>query len=134
MEEITQLLQKFEQNEQLLNAYQHADFLSRKKRRVDYYKLLEVSPIASNMEIKKAYKKRSLNFHPDRLPPDATTEQRQEAQRSFQLLGEGLEILSDDFQRKLYDDGYDAAAIRERVEAANQAAHRHREYDQYHHR
>jgi DnaJ homolog subfamily C member 7 len=133
MEEIQHLLQRFEQDERLRMAYEKADFLIRKKRRVDYYKLLDVPRIASTMEIKKAYKKRSLEFHPDRLPPGSTPEQQQEAQCNFQLLGEGLEILSDDFQRKLYEEGYDATAIRERVEAANQAARRHRGYNQYHH-
>ena len=43
------------------------------------------------------------------------------------MLGEALEILCDDFQRRLYDEGYDSNAIRERVEAAKQAAHNHRE-------
>ncbi|KAG7350699.1 chaperone protein DnaJ [Nitzschia inconspicua] len=133
MDEIKHLLQRFEQDDRLRKAYERADFLIRKKRRVDYYQLLDVPKIASAMEIKKAYKRRSLDFHPDRLPPGSSPEQQQEAQQKFQLLGEGLEILCDDFQRKLYDEGYDAAAIRERVEAANQAAHRHRGYNHYHH-
>lgn len=132
MEEIKHLLQRFEQDDRLRKAYERADFLIRKKRRVDYYELLGVPSIASAMEIKKAYKKRSLDFHPDRLPPGSTPEQQKEAQHKFQLLGEGLEILCDDFQRKLYDEGYDAAAIRERVEAANHAAHRHGGYNHYH--
>ncbi|KAL3911241.1 MAG: hypothetical protein SGILL_007358, partial [Bacillariaceae sp.] len=93
MEEIKHLLQRFEQHPALVKAYQNADFLIRKLRRVDYYELLRVSAIASTMEIKKAYKKRSLDFHPDRQPIDATEEQRKKAQQNFQLLGEGLEIL-----------------------------------------
>lgn len=126
MEEIQQLLQRFEQDERLRKAYERADFLLRKKRRVNYYELLGVSSIASVMEIKKAYKKKSLQYHPDRIPPTATEDEKKEAQLKFQLLGEGLEIMCDDFQRKLYDEGYDPAAIRERVEAANHAARRHR--------
>ena len=39
--------------------------------------------------------------------------------------GEGLEVLTDDFQRKLYDEGYDKAAIAERVQAAARAANQH---------
>jgi DnaJ family protein C protein 7 len=134
MDEIKLLLQKFEQDDRLRKAYEKADFLLRKKRRVEYYDLLGVSAIASTMEIKKAYKMKSLQYHPDRLPPGSPPEQQQEANRKFQLLGEALEILCDDFQRKLYDEGYDAAAIRERVEAANQAAHRHKSsgYHHYH--
>jgi tetratricopeptide (TPR) repeat protein len=133
MEEIKQLLQRFEQDERLLKAYEKADFLIRKKNRVDYYDLFGVSSIASAMEIKKAYKKRSLDYHPDRIPPTATEDDKKEAHRKFQLLGEGLEILCDDFQRKLYDEGYDPAAIRERVETANRAAHNHRNGRYPHH-
>ena len=126
MEEIQQLLQRFEHDERLRKAYEKADFLIRKKKRVDYYELFGISSIASVMEIKKAYKKKSMEYHPDRIPPSASEKEKREAQRNFQLLGEGLEILCDDFQRKLYDEGYDPAAIRERVEAANHAAKNHR--------
>jgi DnaJ family protein C protein 7 len=134
MEEIRHLLKRFEQDDRLRKAYEKADFLLRKKRRVDYYQLLGVSAIASAMEIKKAYKAKSLQYHPDRLPPGSTPEQQKEASGNFQLLGEALEILCDDFQRKLYDEGYDAAAIRDRVQAANQAAHHHKTsgYQHYH--
>lgn len=122
--EAKDLLNKFPQNEQLRTAYERADFLVRKHRRVDYYELLGCRSIASELEIKKAYKAKALEMHPDKVPPGATEEQRQDAQRKFQLLGEALEILSDDFTRKLYDDGYDPEAIRQRVEAAKQAANR----------
>ena len=126
LEEVKDVLHRWPQDHQLRQAYTKADFLVRKSKRVDFYDLLGVSSIASEMEIKKAYKRRALELHPDKVVPGSTAEVVKAAQQKFQLLGEGLEILCDDFQRKLYDEGYDTAAIRERVEAAKQAAHNHR--------
>lgn len=126
LEEVEDVLRRWPQDHQLREAFSKADFLVRKAKRVDFYDLLGVSSIASEMEIKKAYKKRALALHPDKVPPGSPPEVFKAAQAKFQLLGEGLEILCDDFQRKLYDEGYDTAAIRERVEAAKQAAHNHR--------
>ena len=75
------------------------------------------------MEIKSAYKQRALEYHPDKHTE--SEEARRAAEEKFKLLGEALEILGDEFQRKLYDEGYDKAAIAERVQAANRAAHSH---------
>lgn len=120
LEHARDLLQKWPQDPRLRQAYERADFLLRKERRVDFYKLLGVPSIASGMEIRKAYKRKALELHPDKAPPD----QQKVAQRRFQQLGQALEILTDNHQRKLWDEGYDPDAIRERIEAANQAAHR----------
>jgi len=128
MSEVKDLLRKLPQEERLRKAYEKADFLLRKQKRVDFYKLMGVSTIASEMEIKKAYKRRALDLHPDKVPPGSSEEDQKKAQGQFQLLGEGLEILCDDFMRRLYDEGYDSEAIRQRVEAAKQAAHQHRHY------
>ena len=131
LEQVTDLIRKVSGGEdhpssgsidaRLRKAYERADFLVRKAKRPNFYTLLGVSPVASEIEIKKAYKRKALEYHPDKVPP----EQREQAQKQFQLLGQGLEILTNDFQRRLYDEGYDVEAIRERVEAANQAAHHH---------
>ena len=108
-------------------AYENADFLVRKEQRTDFYHLLGVSPIASLMEIKKQYKVKAMEYHPDKWM-SASDEERKEAEHKFKQLGEGLEILSDDFQRQLYDEGFDSHAIRERVAAAQQAAHQSQNY------
>jgi DnaJ family protein C protein 7 len=122
LQEVTEVLHKLGNGDaRLRGAYETADFQVRKQKRTDFYKLFAVPSIASEMEIKKAYKRKALELHPDKQPP----EKRPEAQRQFQMLGEGLEILCDDFKRKLYDEGYDMGAIRERVESANRAAHHH---------
>ena len=75
------------------------------------------------IEIKAAYKQRALEWHPDKHTH--SEEARLAAEAHFKLLGEALEILGDEFQRKLYNEGYDKEAIVERVNAANRAASNH---------
>ncbi|KAG1739183.1 uncharacterized protein EDB91DRAFT_1082510 [Suillus paluster] len=63
----------------------------------DYYKLLGVSRDASEDEIKKAYKKMALKWHPDR---NAGSE---EASTKFKEISEAFEVLSDKNKRTIYD-------------------------------
>ena len=107
-------------------AYESADFQVRKVNRPDFYQLLGVSSIASDREIRKAYRAKSMEVHPDRMVGDQfTDDQRQAAEQEFKLLGQAMEILTDDFKRKLYDEGFDPKAIAERVEFAQRAARQH---------
>ena len=71
----------------------------------DYYKILGVSRNASQEEIKQAYRKLALKWHPDRNPDN-----RKEAEERFKEISEAYEVLSDPEKRKIYDAyGYDAA-------------------------
>lgn len=63
----------------------------------DYYKVLEVTRDANQDEIKKAYRKKALQFHPDKNPGDATAEKR------FKEISEAYEVLSDANKRQIYD-------------------------------
>ena len=63
----------------------------------DYYEVLGVSRSASEDELKKAYRKLALQFHPDRNPGDKAAEER------FKELGEAYQILSDSERRAAYD-------------------------------
>ncbi|KAI8990219.1 DnaJ domain-containing protein [Pilobolus umbonatus] len=69
----------------------------------DYYSFLEVDPTASQEDIKTAYKRLALLNHPDRLPPTATAEERQETTRKFQLIADAYYILGDRSRRDSYD-------------------------------
>jgi molecular chaperone DnaJ len=64
---------------------------------IDYYEVLEVSREASFEEIKKAYRKLALKYHPDRNPGD------KEAEEKFKLINEAYQVLSDEEKRALYD-------------------------------
>lgn len=63
----------------------------------DYYEILEIPKNASQDDIKKAYRKKALMYHPDRNQGNA------EAEKKFKEISEAYEVLSDEKRRPLYD-------------------------------
>ncbi len=63
----------------------------------DYYEVLGVSKDTPKEEIKKAYRKLAIQFHPDKNPGDKTAEQK------FKEIAEAYAVLSDDEKRRQYD-------------------------------
>lgn len=63
----------------------------------DYYKTLGVERNASEAEIRKAYRKLALQYHPDRNPNDKQAEER------FKEINEAYQVLSDSEKRSVYD-------------------------------
>ena len=69
----------------------------------DYYELLGVDRNASDSEIKKAYRKLAVKFHPDKNPGDNSAEEK------FKEISSAFEILKDPDKRRKYDQfGHDA--------------------------
>lgn len=64
---------------------------------LDYYKILGVSKTASDSEIKKAYRKLAMKYHPDHAKGDARAEER------FKEISEAYAVLSDKEKRQQYD-------------------------------
>src|SRR4030043_1469881 len=63
----------------------------------DYYKILGVTRSANEEEIKKAYRKVAMQYHPDRNPGDKESEEK------FKLVSEAYEVLRDPQKREIYD-------------------------------
>ena len=69
--------------------------------RKDYYSTMGLAVDADEAQIKKAYRKLALKYHPDKNPGDASAGDR------FKEVSEAYEVLSDPRKRQIYDHGND---------------------------
>lgn len=80
-----------------------------------YYDILSINTDATQLEIKKAYRKKAIIHHPDKNPDDAT------ASEKFKQIGEAYQVLSDPALRSRYDQfGKENAVPREGFEDPNE--------------
>ncbi|KZV22501.1 dnaJsubfamily B member 13 [Dorcoceras hygrometricum] len=65
---------------------------------VDYYKILQVDRTATDDDLKKAYRKLAMKWHPDKNPNN-----KKAAEAKFKEISEAYEVLSDSQKRQIYD-------------------------------
>lgn len=95
---------------------------------VDYYAVLEVNKSSSGDEIKKAYRRLALKWHPDKNPNE-----QELATKKFKEISEAYEVLSDDKKRRMYDQ-YGRDGLNQNSNSSpNNASGHHRRYRHRHH-
>jgi DnaJ-class molecular chaperone len=108
----------------LLLAANNIDAAGQQHKRL--YELLEVEPTATEQQIKKAYRKRSMTWHPDKNPGN-----EEEAQAKFIEIGNAFETLSDTQSRQQYDrHGIDKQTQQSKGGASNNFQNFHRRFEE----
>jgi DnaJ family protein C protein 7 len=99
------LLKEDQQNPEYRAGLAKAKLELKKSKRKDYYAILGVPQNALSTEIKKAYRKKALEHHPDKAGPG--DEARKAAEAKFKDITEAYETLSDQQKKQRYDSGVD---------------------------
>lgn len=102
VEDLKTAAHKSQEDMNIREALHRAEKALKLSKRKDWYKILGVSKTSSIAEIKRAYKKLALQWHPDK-----NVENREEAEAKFQEIAAAYEVLGDDEKRVRYDRGED---------------------------
>lgn len=92
-------------NRQVQEKLQEAQTLLKRSKTKDYYKVLGVSREADEATIKKAYRKATKEFHPDKALAKGVT--KEEAEKKMAAINEAYEVLSDPELKQRFDRGDD---------------------------
>ncbi|KAJ9184276.1 hypothetical protein P3X46_004019 [Hevea brasiliensis] len=102
VQDLKSAAEKSPQDVNIRETLMRAEKALKMSKRQDWYKILGVSKTASVSEIKRAYKKLALQWHPDK-----NVDNREEAEAKFQKVAAAYEVLSDEDKRARYDRGED---------------------------
>jgi DnaJ family protein C protein 7 len=93
------------ENRELKGLLKEAKLELKKSKRKNYYKILDISPNATDDEIRRAYRKMALKWHPDKN--SESEEAKKKAEAMFKDIGEAYSVLSDPKKKSRYDAGQD---------------------------
>jgi DnaJ family protein C protein 3 len=93
------------QHQKIQELLHKAHNLLKRSKQKDYYKVLGVDRDADERQIKKAYRKLSKQFHPDKASANKITPE--EAQKKMAQVNEAYEVLSDPELKQRFDNGDD---------------------------
>ncbi|XP_050228647.1 dnaJ protein P58IPK homolog [Mercurialis annua] len=102
IEDLKSAAQQSPQDMNIREAYMRAEKALKMSKRQDWYKILGVSKTSSIADIKRAYKKLALQWHPDK-----NVDKREEAEAKFREIAAAYEVLGDEDKRTRYDRGED---------------------------
>ncbi|KAF8395204.1 hypothetical protein HHK36_019147 [Tetracentron sinense] len=102
VEDLKSAAQMSPQDSNIRETLMRAEKSLKLSKRKDWYKILEISKTASISDIKRAYKKLALQWHPDK-----NVDNREEAEDKFREIAAAYEVLGDDEKRVRYDRGED---------------------------
>lgn len=102
VEDLKFVVSKDHQNREVRELLKKAEHGLKMSKRKDWYKVLGISKTASAADIKRAYKKLALQWHPDK-----NVDNQDEAEAKFREVAEAYEVLGDEDKRAKYDRGED---------------------------
>eukprot|EP00250_Pteridium_aquilinum_P025251 c3041_g1_i1 orf=264-1856(-) len=102
VEDLKFVISKDHQNREARELLMKAERGVKLSKRKDWYKVLGLSKTASAADIKRAYKKLALQWHPDK-----NVDNQEEAEAKFREVAEAYEVLGDEDKRAKYDRGED---------------------------
>jgi len=115
------LIEADEHSQEARKGLDQAQKLLKRSKEEDFYKTLNVSRSASAREVKRAYHKLAVLYHPDKVPD----EEREAADLKFKAVAAAYEVLSDEDKRAKYDAGEDVTANPEQEEQGGRSGFMH---------
>lgn len=92
-------------NSEASKCLEEAKKEEKKAKKRDYYAILGISRDANEHEIKKAYKKLAIKWHPDKN--NQSEESKKLAEKTFRDINDAYTVLSDPKKKQMYDSGVD---------------------------